>query len=86
MQKITLAIGALALAMLIDAQPSQAYYEGAWCGYTKAGRGTYGSRCDLMTYEACRAWINAQAGSYCTENPRYRVVEKPVKRKAKLAR
>jgi len=83
MQKIPLAIGALVLAMVIDAQPTQANYDGAWCGYTKGGRGSYSRRCDLRTYEACRAWIQAQPGSWCTQNPYYRVVEQPTRRKAK---
>ncbi len=83
MQKITLAIGALALGTLIGVQPGHAYYEGAWCAYEKAGRGAISSRCDLPTYEACRAWMNASSGTWCTENPRYRVAEKPARRKAR---
>lgn len=86
MQKIALTIGALALAALIDAQPSQAYYDGPWCGYTKGGRGSYSTRCDLRSYEACRTWIHAQPGSWCTQNPRFQVAEKPARSKARHTR
>ncbi len=81
MQKITHAIGALALAALVDAQPGHAYYEGAWCAYERGGNGVISSRCDLRTYEACRTWMNASPGTWCTENPRYLVAEKPARRK-----
>jgi hypothetical protein len=84
MQKITLTVGVLALTMFIDPQPGQAWYDGPWCGYERAGKGLIISRCDLRSYEACRAWINAQPGSWCTENPHYRA-EQPARRKAKKA-
>ena len=83
MQRIAMTIGVLALATLIDVPPSAAYSEGPWCGYTRAGRSAFSSRCDLRTYEACRAWINAQPGSWCTQNPRFQVAEKPARRKAR---
>jgi hypothetical protein len=34
----------------------------------------------LKTYEACRAWINASSGTWCTENPWYQATQ-PGRRK-----
>ena len=83
MLKITLAIGALALATLVDARPGHALVEGAWCAFETAGRGTISSRCDLPTYQACRAWMNASPGTWCTENPHYRVADNPARRRSR---
>ncbi len=83
MHKAILTIGALALVTLIDAQPAQAIYEGPWCAFERAGRGVIGRRCDLKSYEACRAWMNASPGTWCTENPHFRVAEQPARRKVK---
>lgn len=83
MQRTALTIGVLALALLVNPPPVEAYYEGPWCAYMKAGRDFITSRCDLRTYEACRAEIFATPGAWCTENPYYRVAEQPKRRKAK---
>jgi hypothetical protein len=83
MMRNTLTAGALALPMLIGAQPAQAYYDGPWCAYERGGKGVISSRCDLQTYEACRAWMNASPGTWCTQNPRYQVAEKSPRRKAR---
>jgi hypothetical protein len=72
----------IAIVAFGDAQPAEAITEGPWCGYTRAGRG-YGKRCDLPTYEACRAWINAQPTSYCTQNPYYYAAQKTPRRKTR---
>jgi len=80
MQKIALTLGALALVMLAGVLPSHARYEGKWCAYELGGKGVISSRCDLRTYEACRAWMNASPGTWCTENPHYFAAQ-PVRRK-----
>jgi hypothetical protein len=80
MQKIALALGALALVAFADAQPGQARYDGKWCAYESRGKGVISERCDLKTYEACRAWINASSGTWCTENPWYQATQ-PGRRK-----
>jgi hypothetical protein len=82
MKSISLTLTTLAVVAFADIHPTQAMTEGPWCGYTRAGRG-YGKRCDLPTYEACRAWINAQPTSYCTQNPYYRAAQKTSRRKAR---
>ena len=82
MHKIALTIGALTLAMGATVQSSQAQgrYEGPWCAYQNSGKGVISSRCDLKTYEACRAWMNASAGTWCTENTHYFAAQ-PARRK-----
>ena len=35
------------------------------------GRAGLISKCDLPSYEACRAEMSARGGTYCTENPYY---------------
>jgi len=86
MRKITLTIGAMAMAALIDTQPGHASVEGPWCAFEKMGLGSVSSRCDLPSYQACRAWMNASPGTWCTENPHYRVTDKPARRKTKHTR
>jgi hypothetical protein len=81
MQKIKLTIGALALAALADTRPSQAV-DGPWCAYEQSKEGVP-NRCDLMSYEACRAWIRGSPGTWCTQNPHYRAAEKSARRKTR---
>jgi hypothetical protein len=64
-----LALAAVALVALIEANPASAGYEGA---YMNTGFDFYTRRCDLPNYEACRNEIMATAGTWCTQNPRYR--------------
>ena len=61
---------AMMLALPLSTQTIEAR-EGPWCAYERGGVGFEISRCDLPNYEACRAWINAAPGSWCTQNPRY---------------
>ena len=70
MKNASLKIGTFIVVMLIQIQPGHAV-EGPWCAYELMGGDAYSSRCDLPTYEACRAWINASSGTWCTQNPRY---------------
>jgi hypothetical protein len=70
MKYIMPATGALALVSLIAIQPGHAV-EGPWCAYEAIGSGAYSRRCDLPSYEACRAWIRSMPGTSCTQNPYY---------------
>jgi hypothetical protein len=70
MKRVTLSTGALAFATLVAVQPSHAV-EGPWCAYESLGMAGENSRCDLPNYDACRAWISATPGTWCTQNPRY---------------
>ena len=80
MNRIALLAGAITLAALVGVQPGRAYYEGPWCAYEMIGKGGISSRCDLKSYEACRAWMNASSGTWCTQNPWYRPAQ-PARRK-----
>ena len=70
MKNASLKIGMLIAVISIEIQPGHAV-EGPWCAYELMGGDAYASRCDLPNYEACRAWINATSGTWCTQNPRY---------------
>jgi hypothetical protein len=67
MKKLLL-IGALALTALVQAQPSEAYFRGNWCAKIDQGGGVVGERCDFPNFETCRAYLNAQPKSFCTQN------------------
>ena len=71
MKKILLAFGALALLAFVDAKPSAAYYEGAWCAKVSIGAGAVSERCDFMRFEACRRFIPGQSTGMCVQNPRF---------------
>jgi hypothetical protein len=63
-----LIIGALATTALIQAQPSEAYFRGAWCAKMDNGGGNVSERCDFPTFASCRRWVNAQPKSFCVQN------------------
>lgn len=48
-----------------------AQIEGPWCMHQSFGRAGVFSKCDLPSYEACRAEMRSMGASYCTENPYY---------------
>jgi hypothetical protein len=81
-----IAASALALLALSNVQPASAYYNGPWCAYEQLGKGSISSRCDLRSYEACRAVIAATPGTWCTENPHFVVQQKPLGQKYKPQR
>jgi hypothetical protein len=83
MKKGLFAAAAFALLALPNVQPASAYYYGPWCAYERAGKGVISSRCDLRSYEACRAAIAGTPGTWCTENPHFRPVEKPLRKAVK---
>ena len=39
--------------------------------------GAPGTPIDLPNYEACRAWLRSQPGTWCTQNPRFQSVGPP---------
>ena len=80
------ATAALALLALSSAQPASAYFEGPWCAYERIGKGSISSRCDLRSYEACRAVIAATPGTWCTQNPHFAVQQQPLGKKYKPQR
>lgn len=82
MHKLALTTGVLALATFASVQPGHAIYEGEWCAYERGGKGVISRRCDLKTFEQCRAWNNASPGTWCTQNPYYRADQPPRRKKS----
>jgi hypothetical protein len=70
MRRIKLIMATFAFVPLLAIQPGHAV-EGPWCAYEAIGSGAYSRRCDLPSYEACRAWIRSMPGTSCTQNPYY---------------
>jgi hypothetical protein len=68
MKKVLL-IAALAGTALIQAQPSQAYFRGAWCAKIDIGGGVNQERCDFPDFATCRAYVNSQPRSFCIPEP-----------------
>jgi hypothetical protein len=62
----------LLIAMTAVPDPAQAQREGPWCANIGIGDDSYIERCDMLSYEMCRAEIFAEGGAYCTQNPRYK--------------
>lgn len=86
MKRLILLAGMVAATVLLDPQPSLARYEGPWCMHTSMGRGGVISRCDMRSYEMCRAEMGGLGGTYCTQNPWYQASaaeQPPRRRKAK---
>ena len=64
-------LAALAAASWIGTEAKAAQIEGPWCMHQSLGRAGLISKCDLPSYEACRAEMRAMGGTYCTQNPWY---------------
>jgi hypothetical protein len=65
--------GALAvIAIALSAAEPAAAYEGPWCMHMTIARDSVVARCDMRSYEMCRAEMRAMGGTYCTQNPYYR--------------
>ena len=71
MRTLLLMIGLVAAASVVGTERGHAAYEGPWCFHESQGRDGVISRCDMRTYEMCRAEMSARGGTYCTENPYY---------------
>ena len=75
------AFAVAATAVLAMTQPAKAIYEGPWCAHVLIGEGSVAERCDMRSFEMCRAEIMGQGASHCTQNPRYRAAAEPQRRK-----
>jgi hypothetical protein len=81
-----LAVTVLLLAALASSpDAAMAQREGPWCANIGIGDDSYIERCDMLSYEMCRAEIFAQGGAYCTQNPRYKPAS-PSKQQRKTKR
>ena len=81
--RIMLMAGALVVISLLGTQPSAARYEGPWCVHESFGRAGEHVRCDMRSYEMCRAEMSGRGGTSCTQNPRYVPHSYPVRRKVR---
>jgi hypothetical protein len=70
MKRVMMAVAALGLWMA-DPPTANAQPEGPWCMHMVVGRDDVVKRCDLPSYEACRAEMNGLPGTSCTQNPYY---------------
>ncbi len=71
MRKIAAAT-ALLLAALATGGSAEARYEGPWCVHTHIGADFIESRCDMRSYEMCRAEMWGLSSSHCSPNPFYK--------------
>ena len=71
MGKLAMLLGAVAVSWMFGIEPSFARVEGPWCFHMSVGRGSVVSKCDMPSYEACRAEMRSLGGTYCTQNPYY---------------
>ncbi len=92
MRKLAILLSAIAASWIFGQEPSFARYQGPWCLHVTIARDSITSRCDMPSYEACRAEMRSMGGTYCTQNPYYwwnRTAEPPrrkIKRRVKRHR
>jgi hypothetical protein len=71
MRKLLIVPSAMVAFAVLGAEPSFARVEGPWCLHTSLGRDAFIGKCDLPSYEACRAERGNLGSTYCTQNPYY---------------
>jgi len=69
--RIAMMAGLLAAVGVVGAEPGLARVEGPWCLHTTLGMDAVSSRCDMPSYETCRAAMGGTSGASCTQNPYY---------------
>ncbi len=69
MRKLAVLLCAVAVPCILGIEPSVARVEGPWCFHMSMGRSGLVSKCDMPSYEACRAEMRSLGGTYCTQNP-----------------
>jgi hypothetical protein len=71
--KVVMLAGAVAALALVGGPSQAATYEGPWCAHVSIGEGDIAAKCDMRSFEMCRAEIQSMGGpSYCSPNPYYR--------------
>jgi Protein of unknown function (DUF3551) len=61
----------VAVALLLDVRPSQAY-QGPWCAGQNKGGSTFSYNCSMRTLEQCVSEVIAGNRGFCSPNPYYR--------------
>ncbi len=78
---LTAALGAVAI--WIYPLPVKAAAEGPWCAFIGIGEDSMIEKCDMMTFEQCRAETMSMGANHCAPNPRYQAkASEPKRRKA----
>jgi hypothetical protein len=73
---------ALAAAMIWTCpSPAKAAAEGPWCAFIGIGHDSMIEKCDMMSFEQCRAEIAGMGSNHCAPNPRYRAKSSELKRR-----
>jgi hypothetical protein len=71
MRKFLLIPLALAALAVLDARPSQAYYDAPWCAVSSFGRGGAIENCSFGNFETCRMEVIAGNRGFCRQNARW---------------
>lgn len=69
--RIAVLAAALAFTMTVGAEAGHARYQGPWCMHMIAGDDIIEERCDMRSYEMCRAEMMGLSSAYCIQNPYY---------------
>jgi hypothetical protein len=72
MRKIPLFVAALAVAALLESQPSRAYYDGAWCAVMTLSPGGTVERCEYNNLESYRLEMIAGNRGFCRRSSYWR--------------
>jgi hypothetical protein len=67
MKKFLIA-AALAAGALVQPQPSEAYFRGAYCAKIDIGSGVVQEKCDFTSFASCYNYINSTPKSFCVQN------------------
>ena len=87
MKAIWLAVALGATAVWAFPYPAKAAPEGPWCAHIGIGEDSMIEKCDMMTFEQCRAEIAGMGSNHCAPNPRYQArTSEPKRRKVQKQR
>ncbi len=83
--KTTWLAAAMTASALFFANPAQAAVEGPWCAILVFDDWVT-EKCDMMTFEQCRAETMSMGGNHCSQNPRYHAAIKDADSKRRRVR
>ena len=87
MKATWIAAGLMAAAVWNAPYPAKAAVEGPWCAFIGIGEDSMIEKCDIMSFEQCRAEIAGMGSNHCSPNPRYQAkASEPKRRKVQRSR